>query len=289
MSRDLGQSITRTLSLVLLVFCWTSTAVHSQAQEKPRTVLEFEGNKIFSSAELQAVTSKCLDQYAQEKFSTVLEYCVDQLKFFVMSRGYLQARLSAPNADQLDEQSKLVVTLKEGPLYRVGEIRIDAAHLFSPDQIREVIGLKTGDLANSKALGKSLYEGLKARYAKFGYIQYTAELEPKFHAKEGAAEGVVDFIITIDEGQQFKVRNIKILGVDRVSTDLLKHEMLVRDGDIFDDELLRESVKRLTSTGLVEPVDADKDVDFHQPDQESPFMDLTIHVKKRAALAAPGQ
>src|SRR5215471_11056238 len=138
MSRNLGQSIIRILSLVLLVICSTTITIHSQTQEKSRPVVAFEGNKIFSSTELEAEVNKCIDPYSNEKFSTVLEYCVDQLKVFVMSRGYLQAKLSAPNADQLDEQSKLVVTVKEGPLYRVGEIRIDAAHLFSPDQIREV-------------------------------------------------------------------------------------------------------------------------------------------------------
>jgi len=285
MSQNLGQSIVRILSFVLFIICSTSITVHSQTQEKSRPAVEFEGNKIFSSAELQTVTNQCLDQYSETKFSTVLEWCVDQLRFFLMSRGYLQAKLIAPNADQIDGQSTLIVAVKEGPLYRVGEIRIDEARLFTPDQIREMIGLKTGDIANGKALGKRLYEDLKARYAKFGYIQYTFEVEPKFHAKEGSLDGIADFIITIDEGQQFKIRNLKILGADRASADLLQHELLVRDGDILDEELFRDSIKRLNSTGLVERVDADKDVDYHQPDQESPFMDLTIHVKKRPAFA----
>jgi outer membrane protein assembly factor BamA len=286
MSRNLGQSITRTLGLALLAICGTSITVQSQAQEKPRPVLEFTGNQIFSSSELQAEAKRCIDPYSNEKFSQVLDYCVHRLDFFVKSRGYLQATLTMPNADQIENQSTLVITVKEGPLYRVGEVKIAEARLFSPEQIRDELGLKTGDIANGEELSTGLYERVKTRYAKFGYIQYTADVQPKFRAKEGDSEGVVDFIITIDEGQQFKVRHIKILGADRASTDLLKHELLVRDGDILDDELFRDSIKRLNSTGLVEPVDADKDVDFHQMDQQSPFMDLTIHVKKSAALAA---
>src|SRR5215831_5842098 len=283
MSQNLGQSIARILSFVLFVICLTTITVHSQTPEKSRPAVAFEGNKIFSSRELQTEANKCLDQYPEGKFSEILDYCMHQLDFFVKSRGHLQATLTVPNADQINDQSKLTITVKEGPLCRVGEVKIEGARLFSPEQVREVLGFKTGDIANGEALSKSLYEDLKARYAKFGYIQYTADVNPTFHAKEGDSEGVVDFIITVDEGPQFKVRTIKILGADHASTDLLQREMLVRDGDILDDELFRESIKRLNSTSLVEPIDADKDVDYHQLDQESPFMDLTIHVKKRTA------
>jgi outer membrane protein assembly factor BamA len=156
--------------------------------------------------------------------------------------------------------------------------------LFSAEQIREVIGLKTGDIANGEALSKGLYESLKTRYAKFGYIQYTADVNPIFHVKEGASEGVVDFTITIDEEQQFKVRTITIVGADRASTDLLQRELLIRNGDIFDDELLRESLKRASSTGLVDPIDAEKDIDYRQPDQKAPVMDLIIHVNRHSRL-----
>lgn len=282
MSQHLGQSIIRLVGLVL-VLGWTSITIQSQEQKKSRAV-EFEGNKIFSTAELQTEANKCFDQYPQGKFSDVFEYCVHQLDRLMKSRGYLQATLAGPSADQIEDQYKLFITVKEGPRYRVGEVKVDYAHLFSPEQVREEIGLKAGEIANGEALSKGLFEGLKARYAKFGYIQYTAEVTTTFHAKEGTSEGIVDFTITIDEGQQFKVRRITIAGADRGSADLLQRELLIRDGDVFDDELFRESVKRLSSTPLVEPIDADKDVDFSQPDQAVPVMDLIIHVKKASRL-----
>ena len=284
MSQNLVQSITRKLALVLLLISCATITAQSQAPVKPRPVLEFEGNKIFSSAELQTAANKCLDQYPKGQFSEVFEYCIHQLDFFVKSRGNLQASLIAPSADSVEDQSKLVVRVNEGPIYRVGEVKIDGAHLFPPEQVREVIGLKTGDIANGEAISEGLFERLKARYAKFGYIQYTAEIDPTFHAKEGASEGIVDFAVTIDEAHQFTVRSIKIVGVDSARTDSLQHELLIRGGDIFDDELLRESIKRLTNTGLVDAVDADKDVDYKQPDQSTPFMDLIIHVKRASRL-----
>ena len=48
-----------------------------------------------------------------------------------------------------------------------------------------------------------------------------------FHSKEGASGGVVDLIITTDEGQRFKVRSIKLAGADRASTELLQITRLI--------------------------------------------------------------
>jgi len=86
------------------------------------------------------------------------------------------------------------------------------------------------------------------------------------------------------------VRSIKIDGADKALTDALRRELLLRAGDIFDDELLHESVTRMNRTGLVDPIDSQKDVDFkdnqHKTSLEPALLDLVIHVKKSTALAA---
>ena len=61
--------------------------------------------------------------------------------------------------------------------------------------------------------------------------------------------------------------------------------LLLREGDVFVDDLLRESIKRINDTRLYDPIDADKDVDY-RTDQKAPLLDLTIHLKKSVASAA---
>ena len=136
-----------------------------------------------------------------------------------------------------------------------------------------------------------MYQRLKDGYGKFGYIQYTAEVQPFFHAKEGDSEGVVDFKITIDEGDQFKIRSLKIAGVDARLTDVLTRESLLRAGDIFDQELFHESITRMTRTGLVDPISPERDVQFTTNERKSlgdgpASVDLVIQVKKAGKLAA---
>lgn len=140
--------------------------------------------------------------------------------------------------------------------------------------------MKTGDIANAESLSEGLYERVKKAYGKFGYIQYTAEVEPKFHLKDGAQEGVVDFTVTIDEGHAFTIRSITFEGNGNVPEDALQREMLVQNGEVFNKELFVESLKRISQTGQFEVIDADKDVDYRW-DQKSPRLDLTIHLKKK--------
>jgi len=209
---------------------------------------------------------------------------------FMRSHGYLQAKVTQGNVEQTEAGPRVLLTVVEGPIYCVGKVTVEGARLISPEQVLDEIGLKTGNVANGEKLSTGLFQRLKDRYGKFGYIQYTAEVTPTFHAESGDAEGVVDFALTIDEGDQFSVRSIKIDGADKALTDALRRELLLRAGDIFDDELLHESVTRMNRTGLVDPIDSQKDVDFkdnqHKTSLEPALLDLVIHVKKSTALTA---
>jgi outer membrane protein assembly factor BamA len=260
----------------------------SDVKEKTRPILDVEGNKVFSKQELTDTANKYLDGWAGNghKYDpSELDYCLHILTNLIKSRGYLQARVDRGKVEETEAGSRVVLAVKEGPLYRVGESKIEGARLFSPEQIRETIGLNTGEVANGQALSEGLFERLKNSYGKFGYIQYTADVQPTFHVKENASEGVADFDITIDEGAQFKIRSIKFIGGDEQSRQYLGQQLLLREGDVFVDDLLRESVKRINDTHSYEPIDADKDVDY-RTNEEAALVDLTIHLKKSVVAAA---
>jgi outer membrane protein insertion porin family len=291
-----NQAIRFVITVAVLLFAFA--AVCAQEVKETRPVFELEGNKIFSRTELLGSLNANLDKWTQKGNygSDMLDYGLHLLDRLMRSRGYLQSRVAKGNVEQTEAGSRMLLTVTEGPLYRVGAITVDGAQLFSAEQVLDEIGLKTGDVANGVKLSDGLYERLKTRYGKFGYIQYTAEVAPTFRAEKGAAEGVVDFKITIDESEQFRIHSIRIAGAERGTTDLLARELMVRDGDIFDDELFRQSVERMNRTGVVEPIDAEKDVDFtdlrekqrqlahkqrlDNPDVGPPLVDLLIHVKK---------
>ena len=54
--------------------------------------------------------------------------------------------------------------------------------------------------------------------------------------------------------------------------------MLVRAGDVFNQELFEKSVNELNETGLFEMIDKDKDTDF-RTDEEETLLDITVRLK----------
>src|SRR5436190_4129687 len=278
-------------SLTLLVVVCTSVLAQEANVEK-RPILDLTGNKVFAKPELLGIVNSQLDEWAKNgaKYqSGMLEYSVHQAERFMKSQGYLQARLTQGSVEQSEAGPHLLITVVEGPRYRVGKMTVENSRLMTPEEVLEEIGLKTGDIANGAKVSDGLYQRLKERYGKFGYIEYSAEVQPTFHAPIDDAEGVVDLKITSEEGEQFAVHSIKIEGADKAVTQALTRELLLHAGDIYDDGLFRESITRMNRTGLVAPIDSDKDVSFagnkRKTDGQS-LLDLVILVKKADTLSA---
>jgi outer membrane protein assembly factor BamA len=276
----------RSISKVLTVFVFLGVigVVNVWAQEpaSSRPVLDFEGNKIFSKQELLGLANKCLDKLTAAYETDQLDYCLHVVRTHMTSKGYLQARLEKTLYEQTDGVQKAVIPVVEGPLYRVGKLDINGAKVLAAAQILDMINLNPGDIADGKKLGDAMYERVKEAYGNLGYIQYTAEIVPTFQVKEKAEEGVVDFAINVDEGAQFKIRSIKFAGGDKRTIDMLRRELMVRDGEVYSFDLLQKSITRMNNTGLFDQIDSDRDVDY-QTDVKAALLDLTIKLKKKIA------
>jgi outer membrane protein insertion porin family len=210
--------------------------------------------------------------------SEVLDYCKYQLANFVKSRGYLEAQFGEPRLE--DGPAALVVNIPvdEGAIYRVGEIKIEGSSLFSPEELRAMIPLRKGEIADGEALLDWLYHKLKQRYGERGYIQYTAEVTPKFKSGPDKSQGVVDLEIQIDEGRCFKVRQIKFAG-DQLPGNL-ESMMLIQGSDVYNTSLYEKGIENLNNSGLFEFVDKDKDADFKTNEEEG-LVDITIKLKRK--------
>jgi outer membrane protein insertion porin family len=259
-------------------------ATQTQEGPRPKIVVDFEGNKIFSKQELIAITNPCLDRYSKAGVtddSEQIEYCLHRVKVFLYGKGYLNPRLGEPRRTQTENGLQIVVPIDEGARYRLGEVKVEGAQLFTPAQILEMIAVKAGDTANGVRLSEAVYDRVKKAYARLGYIEYTAEIVPAFHLNASGAEGTVDFSVTIDEGKQFTIRSVKFDGNGDVPEEALLRVMLVHSGEVFNKELLDESLKRMDQTGQFETIDCEKDVDYRSVGKD-PQLDLTIHLKKKA-------
>lgn len=277
--------LTNALGLILLMCVFgLVTACAQDATDRP--VLDFDGNKVFSKQELLEVANTCLDRSvdASHPYETShLDYCLDKVLSRMHARGYLQARFGKTLYEQTENVSKATVPVEEGLLYRIGEIKIENTKVLAPAQILDLIGLSPGDVADGVKLATAIYERAKEAYGNLGYIRYTAEITPAFRVKEGADEGVADFTIAIDEDAQFRVRSIKFAGGDNKTNELLRRELMVRDGEVYNFDLFSKSIVRMNNTGLYDRID-DRDVEY-KTDEKAALLDVTIRLKKKVATS----
>ena len=144
-----------------------------------------------------------------------------------------------------------------------------------------MIGLNKGDVANGERIGKALYENLKKFYGAQGFIEYTAELNPTFKDNpQNPNEGIADFVVTIDEGKQFTLSRLEFIGNTFTRDNVLRREVLLNEGDIYDQNRWEYSIIKLNQLGYFDPIDKEKDVDI-KTDEEQATVALNLKVSEK--------
>ena len=268
--------------------------------------IQFEGNTAFSDGALRGAMKYVKEAGLITRFKgndildrEKLEYDLRLVDNYMRSKGYLQARHGEPRVESVgrrrtgfpilplpflssvDEGLRVTVPIIEGKVYRLGELKVEGNSIFSEDQVRAVIGLNKGDVANGEKISKGLFENLKKFYGNQGFIEYTAEPVPSFKDNpQNPNEGVVDFVITIEEGKQFSLRRLEFIGNTFTRDNVLRREVLINEGDIYHEGYWEYSVIKLNQLGHFNPIDKDKDVD-RRTNEEEATIDLTLKVSER--------
>jgi outer membrane protein insertion porin family len=287
----------------------TSTALTFVINEGDRVrvvEIQFEGNSVFSDGKLRGSMKLVKEAGLITRFKgqdildrEKLEYDLRNVDNYMRSKGYLQARHGEPRVEgvgrrrtgfpilplpflsSVDEGLRVTVPIVEGKVYRIGEMKIEGNSIYSEEAIRSVIGLNKGDVANGEKIGKALFENLKKIYGGQGFIEYTAEPTPTFKDNpQKPDEGIVDFVITIEEGKQFSLRRLEFIGNTFTRDNVLRREVLLNEGDIYNQTAWEYSIIKLNQLGYFDPIDKDKDADFKTNEEEA-TVDLNLKVTER--------
>ncbi|HST51998.1 MAG TPA: outer membrane protein assembly factor BamA [Pyrinomonadaceae bacterium] len=276
--------------------------------ERVRVVeIEFTGNQHFSSGELRGAMKLVKEAGLLTRFRGQDILHLDKLDYdlnknvrdYMTSKGYLEARFGEPKVESLgpkrtgfpvlpipvlsstDEGLRVTIPVNEGKLYHLGQIKIEGNSIYSEEVIRQVIGLKAGDVANGDRIRKALYEDLKNLYGRAGFIEYEPEITPDFKPDpQKPDQGIADFTITITEGKQFTLRRLEFHGNTYTRDNVLRREVAVNEGDIFDKSLWEFSVLKLNQLGFFNPIDKDKDAEF-RANEETGEVDIDLRVEER--------
>ncbi|MBK8148722.1 MAG: outer membrane protein assembly factor BamA [Acidobacteria bacterium] len=291
----------------------TSTAVFFEVDQGNRSriiQIEFEGNSIFKDGELRGQLqlvrkTGLISRFKGQDILDLRKLQYDLRKnvlAYMWSKGYFQARIGEPQVEGLgykrtgfpilklfplplvtskDDTLKIIVPVNEGRAFRVGELKVEGNSIFSEQQILGYVGLQKGEIADGKRLQEAVYENLKKVYGSQGFVLYDADFSPEFKDNSAnPAEGIVDITISIDEGKQFRLRRLEFTGNTFTRDKILRREVLINEGDIYNQIYLETSVIRLNQTGYFDPIDKDQDVEI-RTDEEEGEVDLVVKVREK--------
>ena len=228
--------------------------------------------------------------FAKTYDATKLEEDTERVRQAYRDLGYFRANTSEPITHVRNEGGLSLLTFRprkgkridiripveEGERYRFTGITFTGNKAVTNTRaLRAQFALKDGDLFNATAFGKGL-ENLKKAYGTLGYINFAPVPTPKY---DDTAK-TIGFNIDLDEGKQFKVSRIEVTGNTLTRDFVIRRELLLEEGQVYDSHLWELSLLRLNQLDYFDPLKVDTDSETHQ-DQEAGTVDLLLKVHEK--------
>ena len=143
------------------------------------------------------------------------------------------------------DQVQIHLHLHEGTRARTGEITIEGNHLLSTDTLLRALNLRKGAPFSQTAFEGGI-DKILTLYSERGYPK--VEVEPtNFQLSE--EQGAVDLHLQIREGNQVRIGEVKLTGLQKTKPEVVLRELPVQAGDVFDQREIDQSLHRLVNLG----------------------------------------
>ncbi len=286
----------------------SSLEVNFRVNEGPKVKvgrIQIEGNKVFSDAVVRRAMKNLKpvgiprsilfeSLFAKTYDASKLEEDMSRVQNYYQERGYFTARATAEDPVIRDvggkgfripilkpnkpgKRADFVVNMEEGPKYKLNKLNLVGVKFFrAPEEIfSSVLGMREGDLFSTAKLRKGLEEMRKV-YGMYGFLDFVPE--PSF--EPDLKNGLMDLTLNVEEGSQFFVRRIDFSGNTTTRDKVIRREILLDEGDLFNSRLWEVSLLRLNQLGYFEVLKEDQAANITR-DTRNNTVDITLKVKER--------
>jgi len=242
--------------------------------------IRIEGNRALSDREIKKVMK--IKSWGLLSFITSSGYYkesemktdIERIRNLYYDNGFLNVVVSGPERELTPDRSGMIVSLRvsEGPQYSVSTVRFEGNEAYDDATLMELMPLRAGDVFSRKKLREGIRR-ITDFYSEKGYA--LASVEPDIVPDEKTHE--VSVVMNIDEGGIFRVGRIEISGNSKTKDKVIRREMRLDEGDVFNSKLLRRSYERINNLNFFETVEL-----VPKPEVEKKVIDIDIKVKEKA-------
>lgn len=161
--------------------------------------------------------------------------------------GYLDAEVTGPKLLPIEGKKPghydALFTVSEGPLYTVGTIKVKGAKIYSAEALEaaaKAVLDERGTTASAATLA-ALKAAVEDYYGSRGYVDTYADptMVPRIDAP------VMDITYNLAEGEQARIRAIKIQGNAVTQDKVIRRELAIQPGELYDSRLVKRSEARI--------------------------------------------
>ena len=280
--------------------------------------IEISGNKAFSTEKLIRamrhdrpyaiplyitsipVMSKTFDQ---DKLDEDMEVGIREL---YRDHGYFKVNVNSTSTKTVDlnksgipgpwpwigsdhgKATNINIQIDEGEQYRMGTIKFrssdpDQGLFFRPEFLARVFPLKAGDLFSVAKMRKAL-DDYKKLYGEYGYIDFTSE--PITDIDD--AKKVINLTMQLDQEKQFSVRRIEFTGNTTTRDKVIRRELLLDEGQLYNNHYWELSILRLNQLGFFDAIKPEDATLTRNQKAGTVDIKLKLHEKQKQSISFSG-
>ena len=248
--------------------------------------IDFEGNTALSDRQLRRSFKKTHQKsinifkgakYEEKDYEEDKENLID----FYNSRGYRNATILSDSVYRINDK-RLGIALKvdEGNKFYYRNVSWTGNSVYETRQLNDMLGISKGETYDKKTLHKRLGIGKHADYEDMSSISSLYQNNGYLFSSIDPGEVVVgedsiDINVKIFEGKQAKINEVKISGNHRVNDRVIRRELYVRPGELYNRALLMQTIRQLNQ------------MQHFDPEKTSPGIDLVPNSNELVDISFP--
>jgi outer membrane protein insertion porin family len=272
--------------------------------------IDFVGNKAVSDGALRKQMKANKEEwpfsfitgrgtFQEAKF----EEDAEKVSEYYRNHGYVAARVGAPELKYLKDSSdgktryvQLRINVQEGGRYKVGNFTFDGNKVVKSEGLRSLFRLEEGEFYSEKRIRKGL-ETAREVYGQIGYWEFTGfpdlkprdlvdpnakpEEKPAGPIKTPDGAPIVDVTMRMQEGEQYFVNRVTFVGNTTTRDNVVRREVRLLEGGVFNTEALKYSVKRINQLGYFKNLEGNDAIKVEKTPGEKNKVDVTLTVEEQ--------
>jgi outer membrane protein insertion porin family len=185
---------------------------------------------------------------------------VQRLQAVYYDQGYLAVSVGTPRIELTPDRRYIDISIpiEEGPRFKIGRLSVEEVDedgeeiepLGGRRRVREMIEAEPEEWFSRSTIAQSLLE-VTRHYRDHGYAQ--VELVPQTDLDMEAR--TVDVVVAIRRGPPVRIERINIRGNTKTRDQVIRREIQIAEGDLYNMTQLEDSKRRITALGYFERVD----------------------------------